>query len=104
MLFSDFPCEPDQAELLLIDLGVTHLLSLSPATKITAPVQHRRDIDVVGRSADELLLVLPEACEFIQQATEAGGKVLVHSTLETRACTVVAAYRELFLSYRLKCN
>ncbi|KAJ7119003.1 protein-tyrosine phosphatase-like protein [Mycena epipterygia] len=91
LLSSEFPSERDQAELLLIDLDVTHLLSLAPAEEISAPVQ-RRHIDVPAHAPDELLLALPETCAFIHDALAGGGKVLVHSLLEARACIVVGAY------------
>ncbi|KAJ7145003.1 protein-tyrosine phosphatase-like protein [Mycena crocata] len=90
-LSSEFPSEHDQAELLLIDLNVTHLLSLAPAEVTTAPVHHRH-IDVPAHAPDDLLLALPDTCAFIHDALAAGGKVLVHCLLEARACTVVAAY------------
>ncbi|KAJ7491025.1 protein-tyrosine phosphatase-like protein [Mycena latifolia] len=91
LLSSEFPSEPDQAELLLIDLNVTHLLSFAPAEVISAPVHHHH-FTIPAHAPDDLLLVLPEACAFIRDALAAGGKVLVHSLLEARACIVVGAY------------
>ncbi|KAJ6630300.1 protein-tyrosine phosphatase-like protein [Mycena sp. CBHHK59/15] len=91
LLSSEFPSESDQAESMVSDLGVTHMLSLSPAEVVSASVHHRH-INIAAHSPDELLLVLPEACGFIQEALNAGGRVLVHSLLEARACTVVGAH------------
>ncbi|KAJ7494362.1 protein-tyrosine phosphatase-like protein [Mycena galericulata] len=91
LLSSEFPSEPDQAELLLVDFGVTHLLSLAPAEATSAPVNHLH-IDIPAHAPDDLLLSLPDTCAFIREALAAGGKVLVHSLLEARACTVVGAY------------
>ncbi|KAJ7700790.1 protein-tyrosine phosphatase-like protein [Mycena rosella] len=92
-LSSDFPSEPDQVELLLIDLGVTHLLSFAPAEKVSPPSPvHHRHINIPAHAPDELLLVLPDACSFIRDAVAAGGKVLVYSLLEARACIVAGAY------------
>ncbi|KAJ6606140.1 protein-tyrosine phosphatase-like protein [Mycena vulgaris] len=91
LLSSEFPSEPDQADLLLIDLDVTHVLSLAPAELISAPV-HQRHINIPSNGSDELLLALPDACAFIRDAVSTGGKVLVHSLLEARACIAVGAY------------
>jgi len=91
LLSSEFPSEHDQAELLLVDFGVTHLLTLAPAEATSAPVHHRH-IDIPAHAPDDLLLALPDACAFIRDALAAGGKVLVHSLLEARACTIVGAY------------
>ncbi|KAJ6500768.1 protein-tyrosine phosphatase-like protein [Mycena sanguinolenta] len=92
MLCSEFPSEPEQAELLLLDLGVTHFLSLAPAEVTFTPGVLHRHIDVPPDAPDELLIALPNVCDFIRNAVGGGGKVLVYSLLEARACTVVGAY------------
>ncbi|KAJ6567146.1 protein-tyrosine phosphatase-like protein [Mycena capillaripes] len=92
LLSSEFPSEPDQAELLLVDLNITHVLSLAPAEVISVPNVRHHHIDVSPDTPDELLLVLPDACKFVRDAVAGGGTVLVHSLLEARACTVVGAY------------
>ncbi|KAF7353852.1 Phosphatases II [Mycena venus] len=93
LLCSEFPSDPLQAELLLIDLGVTHFLSLAPTEVTSAPPgAHHRHIDVPPDVPDKLLVALADACNFIRDAVAGGGKVLVHSLLEARACTVVGAY------------
>ncbi|KAF8191644.1 protein-tyrosine phosphatase-like protein [Mycena galopus ATCC 62051] len=92
MLCSEFPSEPDQVELLLLELGVTHFLSLAPAEVMSTPGVVHRHIDVPPDTPDELLVALPNVCGFIRDAVAGGGKVLVYSLLEARACTVVGAY------------
>ncbi|KAJ6457060.1 protein-tyrosine phosphatase-like protein [Mycena vitilis] len=92
LLTSEYPSEPDQAELLLAEFNITHLLALGPAEVISAPSVHRRHIDVPPDSPTELLLALPDACGFIRDAIAGGGTVLVYSLLEARACTAVGAY------------
>ncbi|KAJ7215315.1 protein-tyrosine phosphatase-like protein [Mycena haematopus] len=92
ILCSEFPSEPDQAELLLLDLGVTHFLSVTPAEVTFTPGVLHRHIDIPPDTPDELLVTLPNVCDFIHNAVAGGGKVLVYSLLEARACTVVGAY------------
>jgi dual specificity phosphatase 12 len=97
---SDFPSDPSQAEALLLDLDITHLLSLSPArisvsaaaAALPSPSTTHHHINLPERQ-DALLTALPDACEFLRKATERGGRVLVHCLIESRACIVVCAYR-----------
>lgn len=99
LLSSDFPEDPSQAEALLLDLGITHLLSLSPAqisvsaaaAALPSPSTTHHHIYLPERQ-DALLTALPDACEFIRKATEKSGRVLVHCLSESRACIVVCAY------------
>ncbi|KAL4256594.1 protein-tyrosine-phosphatase [Pleurotus pulmonarius] len=65
-LSSDFPKDPEQAEALLLDLGITHFLTLSPAEC--------------------------EICDFINDAITNDGEVLIYSVVESRACTAACAY------------
>ncbi|KAJ7611747.1 protein-tyrosine phosphatase-like protein [Roridomyces roridus] len=92
-LSSVFPSEPDQAEVILAEFEITHVLSVSPAEAPTLPpyVRHLH-LDVCHGEADPVLLALPEACAFLRDAFASGGRILVHSLLESRACTVVGAY------------
>ncbi|KAJ7084854.1 protein-tyrosine phosphatase-like protein [Mycena belliarum] len=91
-LSSEFPRDPDQARLLLLDLRITHLLSIAPADVAAAPAPVvQRHLRVDART-DDLLPVLPDACAFLRDALAHGGRVLVTSRLEARACTVVGAY------------
>jgi len=94
-LSSDFPDDPQQAEFLLIDLGITHVLSISPAQISSAAltsIKKHHQINIHNYSPDELLVELPGACNFIREALDAGGQVLVHCRVESRACIVVCAH------------
>ena len=93
---SDFPEDPSQAEALLLDLGITHLLDLSPssvsaATTLPSPPTIHHHIDLPEQQ-DALLAVLHNACKFVHEAVERNGRVLVHCLMESRASTVVCAY------------
>lgn len=95
--FSDFPDDPRQAESLLADLGITHVLSISPGEippSVLAAVlksrSHYCHIEVRNNVKEDLLLALPGAVQFLEQAM-LDGLVLVHSQMEVRACTVACA-------------
>ncbi|TFK33194.1 protein-tyrosine phosphatase-like protein [Crucibulum laeve] len=94
LLTSDFPNDAAQAESLLLDLGITHLLSLSPAeisSAVAASSTNHRHINIDDKTRESLLLALPKACKFIREAVDSGGLVLVHCLIESRACTVIGA-------------
>ncbi|KAH0840359.1 protein-tyrosine phosphatase-like protein [Lanmaoa asiatica] len=94
-LTSEFPGDADAVESLLLDLGVTHLLSISsaqlPKPNIPSIFQHCF-IDVPNNAREALLLELPNVCNFIGDAIVHGGRVLVQCRVELRACIVVCAY------------
>ncbi|KAJ3574685.1 hypothetical protein NP233_g1586 [Leucocoprinus birnbaumii] len=97
LLNSDFPEDTRQAESLLADLGITHVLSVSPAEipqSVLAAVlkspSHYHHVDVRNNAKEDLLLALPGAVSFLEQAMR-DGLVLVHSQMEARACTVACA-------------
>jgi dual specificity phosphatase 12 len=69
------------------------VLSIAPAQIPSAITREYYHIDIPNYSKDELLIALPGACDFIREAVHTGGRVLVHSLKETRACIVVCAYR-----------
>lgn len=50
----------------------------------------------VDDTPDENILIrLPEACDFIQRAIDSGGKIFVHCMMGvSRSATVVCAYRK----------
>ncbi|KAG2339355.1 phosphatases II [Suillus weaverae] len=98
-LSSDFPGDPDAAESLLLDLGMTHVLSISSAQlpKPDLPLFNHCFIDIPNNGREALLLELPTACRFIGDAITGGGQVLVQCRVELRACIVVCAY---FISTR----
>ncbi|KAL1740055.1 protein-tyrosine phosphatase-like protein, partial [Schizophyllum fasciatum] len=93
-LSDDFPEDSDQAESLLATLGVTHMLTLSPACK--APpcslLTSCENIVMSPNRKEELLLALPAVSQYISDAIRGGGIVLVHSEAESKACTAVCAY------------
>ncbi|KAF9226971.1 phosphatases II [Gyrodon lividus] len=94
-LTSEFPGDHDAAESLLLDLGVTHLLSISSAQlpKPNLPTVFKHCfIDVPNNAREALLLELPNACSFIGDAIGNGGRVLVQCRVELRACIIVCAY------------
>ncbi|KAL0950401.1 hypothetical protein HGRIS_010359 [Hohenbuehelia grisea] len=98
-LSSEFPTDVEEAEWLLLELGVTHVLSVSPGdisvpSSILPGIKHHH-IEV-GSAKDSLLIAMPDACRFIRHALKSAGVVLVYSSVESRACAFVCAY---FMSY-----
>ncbi|KAK2465863.1 hypothetical protein APHAL10511_001504 [Amanita phalloides] len=96
LLSSGFPEDSTQAEWLLLDLGITHLLTLSPcknpSTLCTSTTLTRyKHMSISDQKKGDLLVALPEAVKFVSQAFGERGTVLVHCLLESRACTVVCA-------------
>ncbi|KAF5322269.1 hypothetical protein D9619_000122 [Psilocybe cf. subviscida] len=95
LLSSDFPSDPEQAQSLLLDIGVTHLVSLSPAEISSAAtlVTNHHHISINGHSPEALLLALPDVVSYIQNALkEEGNMVLVHCLIESRVCIAASAY------------
>lgn len=103
-MFSGFPEDPVQAEALIQDLGVTHLLTISPSCKIppTIPTSttltRYLHLTVPDVKNGDLLVALPAACRFVSEAVSEGGLVLIHCSVESRACIVVCASRAYFLA------
>lgn len=93
-LSSDFPGDFDAAESLLLDLGMTHVLSISSAQlpKPDLPLFNHCFINIPNNGREALLLELPTACKFIGDAITGGGQVLVQCRVELRACIIVCAY------------
>ncbi|KAI6032366.1 hypothetical protein PISMIDRAFT_600985 [Pisolithus microcarpus 441] len=96
---SEFPSDLESAESLLLDLGTTHLLSISsaqlPKPNLPPTFEHCF-IDVPNNAREALLLELPTACRFISDAIQSGKQVLIQCRVELRACIVACAYRESF--------
>ncbi|KAI6042215.1 hypothetical protein EDC04DRAFT_2564521 [Pisolithus marmoratus] len=92
---SEFPSDPDCAESLLLDLGATHLLSISsaqlPKPNLPPTFEHCF-IDIPNNAREALLLELPTACRFISEAVQSGNQVLIQCRVELRACIVACAY------------
>ncbi|PPQ73826.1 hypothetical protein CVT26_012141 [Gymnopilus dilepis] len=93
LLTNDFPSDVQQAQWYLLDLRITHLVSISP-TEIcsTSSVVQHRHFNVDSHTPEALLEVLPAIAACVHDAIESGGLVLVHSLMESRACTAVCAY------------
>lgn len=92
---SEFPDDATQAQSLLMDMGMTHVLTTYPGEipprLIPSNVQHHH-LDVSEARPESLLLSLPNACSFIRDAIAAGGQVLVYSSAEWKAAVIVCAY------------
>ncbi|KAF4619364.1 hypothetical protein D9613_005104 [Agrocybe pediades] len=80
----------------LAENRITHILSVCkeaiPAELPEAGIRHYR-IEVEDIDYEDLLIHLPAACRFIDQALRSGGVVLVHCVQGiSRSAAVVAAY------------
>jgi hypothetical protein len=100
--FSEFPDDLQAADALLYNMGMTHVVSLSPAQlelphNVMNSIIHRH-VNIPTYRPESLIVALPEICDFIRDATSSGGQVLVHCVIESRACIVVTAYCELSFS------
>ncbi|PFH48983.1 hypothetical protein AMATHDRAFT_122688, partial [Amanita thiersii Skay4041] len=102
LLSSGFPEDAEQAEALIHDMGVSHMLSLSPSkipsgiipnlkTTTKTTLTRYLHLNISNQQKEDLLVTLPEACQFVCDAVNSGGLVLVHCLVESRACTVVCA-------------
>ena len=88
----------------LTDKKITHILSVCnepiPAEDPRSGICHMR-IPVEDVDYADLLIHLPSAVRFIDQALRDGGVVLVHCVQGlSRSATVVAAYGRLHLTYQ----
>ena len=104
-LLSEFPDDPKKAQAVLIEMGVTHLLSISPAenTSSFASVTNHH-VNINSQSPEALLLVLPSICDYIRDSVKNNGLVLVHCRIESRACLAVCAYRKFFPFFKAILN
>jgi hypothetical protein len=72
-------------------LGITHIVSVCPDYPSTGP--KHLTIAVDDSEYENLLVRLPQACQFMQDTLDEGGTVLVHCLMGiSRSTTVVAAY------------
>jgi hypothetical protein len=96
-LLSDFPDEIESAESLIVELGITHLLSIAPSTAIpnVPRVQHHHISDA-QQGHGVLLLAIPETNNYIKEAIATNGVVLVFSSLESKAVLAAYGYRVLY--------
>jgi dual specificity phosphatase 12 len=75
-----------------LELGITHILSICPDYTSTGP--NHLTIPVDDFEYEDILVHLPQSCQFVQTALDEGGKVLVHCQMGvSRSPTVVCAYR-----------
>jgi len=71
--------------------GITHLLSVCQDIPPEGP--NHLVIPVQDSEYDDILIHLPDACRFIKNTVESGGRVLVHCYMGiSRSATVIAAY------------
>jgi protein-tyrosine phosphatase len=76
-------------------LGITHVLSVCPEYPAEPEDVHHLCIPAQDSEFENLLVHLPAACSFIQNAIDGSGKVLVHCVMGvSRSATVICAYRE----------
>ncbi len=74
--------------------GITHIVSVCPDFPFLGP--NHLVIPVQDSEYDDILIHLPDACRFILNALDSGGRVLVHCLMGiSRSATVVAAYCEI---------
>jgi len=93
LMTSDFPDDPEQAQSLLLDIGVTHLLSISPVEhSFSSSCVMNHHVHINSQSPEAVLLALPGICDYIRDSVKNDGLVLVHCRIESRACTAVCAY------------
>lgn len=96
---SDFTQDPEEAQWLLHDMGVSHVASASSSVLQTAKELESfvtsRYFDIPGDNVDALMVVLRRICDFLHTAIRNGGRVLVYCSSESRASVIVCVYREL---------
>jgi len=95
---SDFTGDLEEAQWLLHDMGVSHVVSASSSVLQTAKEKFpsHRYFDIPDdNNMDALMVVLRRICDFLHTAIRNGGRVLVYCSSESRASVIVCAYREL---------
>lgn len=79
------------------DLNMFSNLSLVLSTNLAIHVDDTPD--------ENILIRLPEACDFIQHAIDSGGKIYVHCMMGvSRSVTVVCAYCKTLLFQSQSCS
>ncbi|KAG5725674.1 putative rhodanese domain-containing dual specificity protein phosphatase [Termitomyces sp. T112] len=83
-LSSQFPEDIYQAESLILDAGITHLLSISP-TRIPSDalkyLERHQHVEITNGKG-ELLFALPDACLFIKEAIESDVMIMYDLSVE----------------------
>ncbi|KAF9780038.1 protein-tyrosine phosphatase-like protein [Thelephora terrestris] len=103
MMSSDFTEDPEEAQWLLHDMGVSHVVSASSSllqiAKELESFATCRYFDIPDDNIDALTVVLRRICDFLHTAIRNGGRVLVYCSCESRASVIVCAY--LMFSQRI---
>jgi len=98
-LCSDFTKDPEQAQWLLHDLGISHVVSacssLLHIAKELESYTTCRYFDIPDDNMDALMVALRRICDFLHTTIRNGGRVLVYCSSESRASVIVCAYRKL---------
>ncbi|EEB92240.1 hypothetical protein MPER_09281, partial [Moniliophthora perniciosa FA553] len=68
-------------------LGITHIVSVCQEFHYTGP--KHLSISVADCEYEDILIHLPKACKFIQQALDEHGRVLVHCVMGISRSTTV---------------
>ncbi|KAJ7891355.1 protein-tyrosine phosphatase-like protein [Mycena olivaceomarginata] len=78
--------------------GITHIVSVCPEFPSTG-VNHLV-IPVDDSEYDDLLIHLPDACRFIEDALSDGGRVLIHCVMGiSRSATVGTCWSQVLIPY-----
>ncbi|KAF9651237.1 DSPc-domain-containing protein [Thelephora ganbajun] len=103
MMSSDFTEDLEEAQWLLHDMGISHVVSASSSVMQTSKDLESfvtcRYFDIPDGNMDALVVVLRRICDFIHTAIRNGGRVLVYCSSESRASVIVCAY--LMFSQRI---
>jgi len=92
-LSSDFPMDPERAACLVTYLGLTHCISLSPSATFPPNIGLKHNhVEIPQSNKAVLLLALPAICNYIQDALDNRGRILVHCLTESTAAIVACAY------------
>ncbi|KAH8822736.1 protein-tyrosine phosphatase-like protein [Flagelloscypha sp. PMI_526] len=90
---SGFPRLKDDAIALLDEHSITHLFTIAPSEAYETNVGDRVFCQIsMANQQEKLLVSLPEAVEFLHEAIEKGGTVLVHSVVISRGAMVCISY------------
>ena len=99
MSISEFTEDLEEAQWLLHDMKISHVVSACSSVmhiaKELESLTTCRYFDIPDNDTDALMVALRRICDFLHNAIRNGGRVLVYCSSESRASTIVCAYREL---------